>query len=495
MHRPFCTSQRARGASATGELTDKLGLARTPVTRLLCALMGGGRANAADTAQSSTGLRDVFRNRTFAVLYAAETQSIAGDQLARVALSVLVFRRTGSAAATAATYAATYLPAMLGGWVLGRLGDRYPRRAVMVGCDIVRAALFAAMTIPGMPLPAVVAFLVAAVFLGPAFSASQVSYLSTVLDQASFRVATGVRMVTGQAAQVAGFAVGGVLVALLHPDGALLVDAITFLVSALAVGTLRSAPPSRAGAGSSPAGAETNSRGVSRRPVRRDGQVWAMAGLSGLAGFFVVPEGLAVPFGAHNGATTVQIGLLLAALPLGGALGAALLVHAVRPASRLAAARWMAVGCGIPLLIPAFVHRWPVALACWLVSGVLGAYQVEIVTSLVHRIPDASRSRILGMLSASLLGAQGLGVLAFGLVARVVSVATTIAIAGLVGSLLAVPIGLWLRSLTAAEAARTPVGRSGPRHGQPPGSGPTYRPRHAALLYKVYDEPAEAAGR
>ncbi|HET6876622.1 MAG TPA: MFS transporter [Jatrophihabitans sp.] len=452
--------------------------------------MGGVRANGADTGQSSPGLRDVFRNRTFAVLYSAETQSIAGDQLARVALSVLVFQQTGSAAATAATYAATYLPAVLGGWVLGRLGDRYPRRAVMVGCDLARAALFAAMTIPGLPLAAVIAFLIGAVFLGPAFSASQVSYLSTVLDKASFRVATGLRMVTGQAAQVAGFAVGGVLVAVLHPHGALLVDAATYLISAVAVGALRSAPPSRAGACRAPDGAEAASVAAPRRSLRRDGQLWAMAGLSVLAGFFVVPEGLAVPFGARTGATTVQIGLLLAALPLGGALGAALLVHVVPPARRLAAARWMAIGCGLPLLVPAFVHHWSAAMVCWLVSGVLGAYQVEIVTSLVHRIPDASRSRILGILSASLLGAQGLGVLAFGLVARLVPVATTIAIAGLAGSCLALVLGLWLRSLTAGPATPSSGGRHYPRRDDV--VGPLYRPRHSAL---AFEEPVEAAGR
>ncbi|MDT4928045.1 MAG: hypothetical protein QOF92_912, partial [Pseudonocardiales bacterium] len=58
-------------------------------------------ANEAEQGEPPTGFADVLRIRAFVVLYAAEMQSIAGDQLARVALSVLVFDETGSALATA----------------------------------------------------------------------------------------------------------------------------------------------------------------------------------------------------------------------------------------------------------------------------------------------------------------------------------------------------------------------------------------------------------
>ena len=65
----------------------------------------------------------------------AGAQSQIGDQLASVALSVLVFDRTGSGLATAATYALTFLPAVVGGIVLTGLADRYPRRTLIVACD------------------------------------------------------------------------------------------------------------------------------------------------------------------------------------------------------------------------------------------------------------------------------------------------------------------------------------------------------------------------
>src|SRR3954453_7341921 len=178
---------------------------------------------------------DALRHRPFLVLYAAELQSIIGNQLARVALSVLVFQRTGSATATALTYAATFLPAILGGLFLASLGDRLPRRPLMISCDMLRPGLFAAMAIPGMPIAGLVGLLVAAVFIGPVFTSSQLSYLAGVLPGEVFRAATGLRILSGQIAQVAGFAIGGVVVQALGPRGALLVNAATFTVSALVI--------------------------------------------------------------------------------------------------------------------------------------------------------------------------------------------------------------------------------------------------------------------
>jgi predicted MFS family arabinose efflux permease len=400
-----------------------------------------GGAIAAEPAKRPARFADVLRVRAFAVLYAAETQSIAGDQLARVALSVLVFRRTGSATATALTYAATYLPAILGGVLLAGFGDRLPRRLVMIGCDLARAALFAVMAVSGLPTAAVVALLVVAVFLRPAFSASAVSYLAASLEPELFRAGNGLRMIGNQIAQVAGFAIGGVLVAAVSPRGALLINAGTYVLSAVLVAALLR--PVRA---SDPAG--DPARGPRRLPTVASGRdVWqalwgdrqlrALLALSALAGLFVVAEGLAVPFAAGSGASTAEIGVLLAAIPLGSAAGIPLLVRAVRVSRRGFAASWMAVGCGIPLAVTALIPHWQAALGLWFVSGALAAYQVEIMTAIVQRTPDRLRARVVGLCSSVLVGAQGLGLAVFGAVANAWTPARSIGLAGLVGAVLA----------------------------------------------------------
>ena len=95
--------------------------------------------------------RDVFANGEFRALWFAELVSSAGDQVARVALSVLVYVRTQSAALAAFTFALTFLPALLGPLLAG-LADRYPRREVMIVCDLSRGALMAVMALPFAPL-------------------------------------------------------------------------------------------------------------------------------------------------------------------------------------------------------------------------------------------------------------------------------------------------------------------------------------------------------
>src|SRR5690348_13785674 len=95
--------------------------------------------------------RQVFAVGEFRALWAAEALSQAGDQLARVALAVLVYQRTNSAALTGLTYALTLAPAFLGGIFLSGLADRFPRREVMIVSDVLRAVLIGLVAVPGMP--------------------------------------------------------------------------------------------------------------------------------------------------------------------------------------------------------------------------------------------------------------------------------------------------------------------------------------------------------
>ena len=76
--------------------------------------------------------REVFADSEFRAIWLAELASIAGEQFARVALTVLVYQRTGSPLLTALTYAASYLPWLIGGLILSDAADRYPRRDVMI---------------------------------------------------------------------------------------------------------------------------------------------------------------------------------------------------------------------------------------------------------------------------------------------------------------------------------------------------------------------------
>jgi MFS family permease len=119
-------------------------------------------------AAAST-FRAVFAVREFRALWFSEILSIAGDRLALVALTLLVYDRTRSPLLAAAAYAAGYVPWVVGGLFLADAADRYPRRSVMVGCDAVRAVLVMVMAVPGVPLWVLVALLFATTTFTPPF--------------------------------------------------------------------------------------------------------------------------------------------------------------------------------------------------------------------------------------------------------------------------------------------------------------------------------------
>src|SRR6202167_5764825 len=116
--------------------------------------------------------RDVFAVREFRALWFSEILSVTGDRLALVALTLLVYERTRSPLLAALAYAAGSLPWVIGGLFLADLADRYPRRSVMVVCDAVRAVLVVAMTVPGMPVIALVLLLFAATMFASPFESA-----------------------------------------------------------------------------------------------------------------------------------------------------------------------------------------------------------------------------------------------------------------------------------------------------------------------------------
>jgi hypothetical protein len=77
-------------------------------------------------ADRPASYREVFAVAEFRALFGAQLLSTLGDQLARVALAVLVFQRTSSPGLTTLTYALTYLPDLLAGPLLSGLGRSLP---------------------------------------------------------------------------------------------------------------------------------------------------------------------------------------------------------------------------------------------------------------------------------------------------------------------------------------------------------------------------------
>jgi len=392
----------------------------------------------------------LFASAEWRALWLAQAISLLGDQLARVAIAWLVFRDTGSALLTATVYAVTYLPWVVGGPLLGSFADRYPRRTVMVTCSLLSAGLVAVLVFPGLPLPLLCALLFLVVLLESPFQSARAALLVDVLPDDRYVLASAAGNVTGQAAQLLGFAGGGVLVAAIGPRQALLVDAGTFLLSAVLVRFGSRARPAAARGGAAeggPVGWAGRLR-AGLRVVFGTPRLRTLVLLSWLATFTVVPEGLAAPYAAALGGGAATLGLLLAAEPAGAVVGALLLTRLVPPAGRIRLLVPLAALTSAPLLGYAVHPPLPVVLGILVLSGLGSAYQLVANAAFMQAVPAGSRGQAFGLAAAGLVAGQGLGLAAAGAVADVVSPAYAIAGAGLLALLLLVPLAASARALT-----------------------------------------------
>lgn len=417
---------------------------------------------------SPASYRSVVGVAEFRWLWVAQLLSVVGDQFARVALTVLVFDRTASAGLAALTYALTYLPDLFGGAVLAHLADRYPRRAVMVTADLARAVVIAVIAVPGLPLVVQAALLVLAQLAASPFQSARQAVLPDILAGDNLVVGQGVIDISYQAGLAIGFGAGAAIVVALGTSGALLVDAATFLVSAAVLrwGLGQHQPAvEQDGAHARPGQWATIAAGW--RLVAHDPRLRALLAIVCCSGFYVVPEGLAVPLAAQFGGTGT-VGWLLAANPVGTVFGV-LLLKKLPPVRRL---RWLgplAVATSLVLIPTGWTGSVPIVVALWTVSGAASAHDMITKSVYVRGAAPEHRGQAVGVAIAALRTAQGAGIVAAGLVAQAVLPSRVIAGAAVLG-VLAGGAATWSWSRASARADRPAAQQPPHRPGTLPSS-------------------------
>lgn len=371
--------------------------------------------------------RSLFSERQFTALFIAQAISLTGDQLARVAIATLVFTETGSAFLTALIYAVTYLPWLVGGPLLGGLADRLPRRAVMVTCQLTSAVLVALMAVPGMPLIALASLLFVVILAESPFLSARASLLVDVLPDDRYVLASAMNQLTIQAAQVVGFAAGGALIRLIGPRDALLVNALSFLVSAALV---RFGVRVHGVIASVQLGNSWERMKTGAKVVFGDRRLRGLVLLGWLATFWVVPEGLAAPYAQGD---STAIGLLLASQPIGSVVGGVVLSRLVRPATRLEVMGWLAVMSCLPLVFFFTTPPLPLAVGLLVISGIGTTYNLPANAAFMQALPAERRGQAFGLVSAGLVAGQGISIALAGACAELTSPGVVIGVSGVLG--------------------------------------------------------------
>jgi MFS family permease len=190
----------------------------------------------------------LWSNSAFVRVWSAATISIFGSLITRVALPLAAILVLGSGAVEVAVLRGLELGAMLVvGLVAGAWVDRLRRRPVLIWADLGRAALlgsipvafaFGALTFWQLLLVSGLAAV-----LTSFFDSADNAYLPTIVERERLVDANSALAASGSAVEFVGFGLSGFLVQVLTAPIAIAIDAITFLVSAVLLATIRTPEP------------------------------------------------------------------------------------------------------------------------------------------------------------------------------------------------------------------------------------------------------------
>jgi predicted MFS family arabinose efflux permease len=404
--------------------------------------------------------RDVFADREFRALWFAEILSVTGDRLALVALTLLVYDQTKSPLLAALTYAAGYLPWVIGGLFLADVADRRPRRSVMVTCDAVRMVLVGVMAVPGVPLAALVALLFATTMFAPPFESARAAITPDILQGEKYVLGSAVIQTTFLAGQVAGAAGGGLAVAFIGVRPSLVLDAATFAISGLLIGLGTRARPAAAKPEADPLSPVARIVGGFRL-VFGDPALRTLLLFGWLVVFYTVPEGIAAPYANRLGGGPIATGVVLASTCLSTTIITPLFTRFVRARQRLNMMGPLAFLTCATLVLTALRPGLAVSLVIFSLSAAFGIYQIAANTAFVVRVPNERRAQAFGIANMGVVVGQGAAFVAAGAAAEVISPAAVIAIAGGIGAVIAVVLTLRWRHVSPPGGRHAAVRRPG----------------------------------
>jgi DHA3 family tetracycline resistance protein-like MFS transporter len=379
--------------------------------------------------------------RDFALLAGAAGISLLGDGFFSVALAWQVYEISNLPTALSLVGAAWTLPVVIFILLGGVFSDRYDRRWLMIGADVVRAAaigLLGFLSLGGaLELWHVIA-LIAFVGLGDAFfNPASTAIVPDLLPDELLPQANALQgLVRPMMVRLVGPAIGGFVVAAVGPGVAFVIDGATFLVSMVLLAAI-SARPVRAAAGAS-LRRTIAEVGEGLDFVRRTPWLWAtlVSAMFSLL-LFVGPVQVLLPFLVKNrlALEADALGLIFAVGGVGSVLAAVAVGQLGLPRLRVTVmyAAWAA---GVALLA-----GYGLMTSLWhaLVVGFLAAALFEVgaiiwVTLLQQLVPR----RLLGRVSSlDWLVSTGLVPVSFALtgpVSEAIGPGTTMVAGGLIGA-------------------------------------------------------------
>ena len=377
--------------------------------------------------------------------------SALGDFLLWIPLTLHLQEMTDSGIAVAALFIALWAPVVVLAAPAGLLVDRLEARGLLVAASLAQVAIAAAMA---LALDSVAAILVLAALLGVGFAVAQPAEFALVPVIGGDRRLTDVNGYV-ETARYAGMTlgpmVGGLLAGLGGTEVAMLVNAGSFAVVALAALALRARRPPH------PASDEHTDRARDGIVfLFRDRTLGLVIGVVFVSLLFMTASATAEVFFLKEdlGVSDALYGLLFAAWMVGMVLGALLVARRV-PAGALALGALLAVGVqGLGLGLPTAWLAVGFGAAMWVLGGVgHGTKNVLARTLIQERVPDRLHGRAFAAYNGLRNGAELVALAAGGLLVAAIGARATLALAG------GIPVLAALVGLLLYRGRRGPLGQ------------------------------------
>ena len=397
-----------------------------------------------------TESRGLWHHPAFLKLWAASAVSDVGSQVSALALPLIAALTLGATPwqmgllSAAGTAPILFVGLFAGVWV-----DRLRRRPLMIAMDIGRAAILlviplaSALGLLRIEILYVVALLVGA--LSVLFDVAHLAFLPSLVERERLVEGNSKLQTTTSVAQVAGPGLGGVLVGLLGAAFAVLIDALSFLASALFIVGIRVKESPRA---ASDARGVIGEIGEGLRVVVAHRILRVLAGCSGTISLFgqMFMAVYVLYMTRDLGLGSVGVGFVFAAGGVGALVGAIVAAPLTKRLGPGPAMIWALLCFGLAgMAVPLAVLMPRVALPMVVTAEfgqwmALSAYFVNAVSVRQALTPDRLQGRVNATMRFMAGGMQPIGALLGGALGGLIGLPLTLVVAS-VGMLLAF---LWL---------------------------------------------------
>jgi len=370
-------------------------------------------AGVAATLPSERALQ-LLRRRDFRRTYAAVVISELGDAFHYVALMWFALVSAGPLGVLAVRLADS-IPALVFGLHGGLVADRSDRRRVMVLADLARGAALIPIAVAGLAGRLDLWMLVAAAFvLETATSYFEPAYgalLPTLVERTNVQAANGLVRASAEALRVGGWAAAAGLLVFLPLSSFFLLNAASFVVSALLIRGVRARGTSAAVSGAAPRLREAFAA-LRPRPVLATAVIALAVGITISSGAWMVgvPQLVRKTLDLGPGSfSAVAAGYAVGAVTAGVVLSRI----RVRRKARTGLYLWIPYA-GAYMLFGVAGSLAPAVIAGAFSGALQAAVLILLYSAAQEEIPDAMLGRVVGLISLVHRGAHATGLLLIG---------------------------------------------------------------------------------